>query len=218
MEMIDDPWVNDNRRYNYSNCKEQFREEYPVIFDIVERGSSIIDMGCGNGSLLKLLIEKRGCTGLGFDVSETGIEACREKGLMAECRAIDQPHEDIADKQYDYAICNVTIQMVMYPEILLSEMKRIARYQIVSFPNFAYWRNRLDLLFRGRMPHPMLYGYKWYNTGHIHQLSIRDFEELIANHDMKTQDKLYFRGRIFSALNLNPNLFATAAIYLLTGQ
>jgi methionine biosynthesis protein MetW len=69
----------------------------------------------------------------------------------------------------------------MYPEVLLSEMKRISKYQIVSFPNFAHYKNRLDLLIKGRMPKPMMFGYKWYNTGHIHQLSIKDFRELVQD-------------------------------------
>lgn len=69
--------------------------------------------------------------------------------------------------------------MVLYPEILLREMKRVAKYQIVSFPNFAFWRNRIDLLLSGRMPKPMLFEYSWYSTGHIHQLSFKDFFELI---------------------------------------
>ena len=69
--------------------------------------------------------------------------------------------------------------MVMYPEVLLKEMKRISKYQIISFPNFAFYKNRIDLLFNGRMPKPMLFDYKWYNTGHIHQFSISDFYELL---------------------------------------
>jgi methionine biosynthesis protein MetW len=107
----------------------------------------------------------------------------------------------------------------MYPEVLLSEMKRISRYQIVSFPNFGHYKNRLDLLFRGRMPRPMLFGYKWYNTGHIHQLSIKDFYKLI--NDVK--DLRVIRINEFLPKNSikrfivkkNPNLFQILQVFLL---
>jgi len=100
----------------------------------------------------------------------------------------------------------------------MQHLKRIARYQIVSFPNFAFWGDRFDLLFNGRMPHPMLFRYSWYNTGHIHQLSIKDFKAFIVHYGLMVKDKVYFRDRASSVLNLNLNLFATEAIYFLTGE
>ena len=185
---------------------------------MVKSGSKVIDLGCGNGSLLKMLKDEKKIEELGIELYSSGVEICREKELNACQGRIDVPLTNIKDRSFDYAICNVTIQMVMYPEMLLGEMKRIARYQIVSFPNFGFWLNRLDLLFNGRMPRPMLFGYEWNNTGHIHQLSIKDFEGSILRNGLKVRDKVYFRDRISSTLNLNPNLFATEAIYLLTGE
>ena len=93
---------------------------------------------------------------------------------------IDEPLS-YADNEFDLSICHITIQMVMYPEVLLKEMKRISKFQIISFPNFAFYKNRMDLLFNGRMPKPMLFGYKWFSTGHIHQFSLKDFEYLVGN-------------------------------------
>jgi methionine biosynthesis protein MetW len=177
--MIDDPTKNDNRKYDYSNCSEQSRVEYKVICDLVTNSSKVIDFGCGNGSLLKLLQTTKNTRGIGYDISQSGVNICHNKGINAVCKPIDELHPELQDKEFDYAICNVTIQMVMYPEILLKEMCRVSHYQIVSFPNFGYISNRLDLLFNGRMPKPMLYNYSWYSTGHIHQLSINDFIELV---------------------------------------
>ena len=212
---IDTPNVNDNRRYEYSQCRQQSRQEYPHIIDMIKPGSKVIDLGCGNGSLLKQLKEKKQIEEWGIELVSSGVDACREKGLNVCQGQIDIPIKDIHDQSFDYAVCNVTIQMVMYPEILLCEMKRIAKYQIVSFPNFGFWKNRLDLLLHGRMPQPMLFGYQWYNTGHIHQLSIKDFEDFLSQHKFSVQDKFYFMRRRFTYLNLSPNLFATTAIYLL---
>jgi methionine biosynthesis protein MetW len=123
----------------------------------------------------------------------------------------------IDNKQFDYAICNVTIQMVMYPEVLVSEMKRIAHYQIISFPNFAQLLNRLDLLLRGRMPKPMLFGYDWYNTGHIHQLSVKDFLKLAEKFNLTIceQSHIGIGGLSGFIVKGNPNLLSTTAIYLL---
>jgi methionine biosynthesis protein MetW len=176
---INSPTHNDNRNYDYSSAPEEFRTEYNLILDFVESGSSVIDLGCGNGSLLSLLQKNRACTGTGIELSASGVAACLTKGLNVIQGRIDEPLQ-FADKAFDYAICNVTIQMVNYPEILLSEMKRVAKKLIISFPNFGFYKNRIDFCVHGRMPRPMLFGYSWYATGHIHQLSIKDFYELIA--------------------------------------
>jgi methionine biosynthesis protein MetW len=174
---FDEPGINDNRNYNYEKFPSFERVEYPIITDMVEGNSKVIDLGCGNGSLLEKLIREKNVDAQGVEISKSGVEACLKKGLKVTEGKIDE-QLPFADDSFDYAICNVTIQMVMYPEVLLKEMKRIAKYQIVSFPNFAYWKNRIDLLLNGRMPQPMLFGYSWYSTGHIHQFSIKDFENV----------------------------------------
>ena len=178
MSNINSPLYNDNRNYDYSTAFTEERDEYKLICDLVEPNSTVIDLGCGNGSLLEKLKKEKNVKGEGVELSSSGIEACKKKGLKIIQGRIDEklPFDD---NFFDYSICNVTIQMVMYPEVLLSEMKRISKYQIVSFPNFAHYKNRLDLLLKGRMPKPMLFGYKWYSTGHIHQMSNKDFYELI---------------------------------------
>jgi methionine biosynthesis protein MetW len=175
---FDNPAANDNRRYDYSRQPSFMRDEYGVIVELVDKGSHVIDLGSGNGSLLHLLREKKSITGTGVELSPTGAENCRQKGFETLLGRIDEPLP-YRDNEFDYAICNVTLQMVMYPEILLKEMKRIARRQIISFPNFAFYKNRLDLLLHGRMPHPLLFGYFWFSTGHVHQLSLEDFKDLL---------------------------------------
>jgi methionine biosynthesis protein MetW len=178
MSKIDSPLFNDNRNYDYSAASTEEREEYKLICEMVEPNSTVIDLGCGNGSLLEKLMREKNVKGEGVELSESGVEVCKVKGLKVHQGRIDEklPFDD---NSFDYSICNVTIQMVMYPEVLLTEMKRISKYQIVSFPNFGHYKNRIDLLLNGRMPKPMLFGYKWYNTGHIHQMSIKDFYELV---------------------------------------
>jgi methionine biosynthesis protein MetW len=109
-------------------------------------------------------------------------------------------------------MCKVTLQMVMYPEKLLSEMVRVASRQIVCFPNFANLRNRVELLLMGRMPRAMLFGYSWWDTGHIHQLSVRDFEEYLPRVGLRIRRRAFF-GRLATAASFAPNLFATLAAF-----
>lgn len=218
MSLIDSPIHNDNRNYDYSSTPVEEREEYKLICEMVEPNSKVIDLGCGNGSLLEKLIKEKNVTGEGIEIVPSGVEACKKKGLKVIQGRIDEklPFDE---NSFDYSICNVTIQMVMYPEVLLSEMKRISKHQIVSFPNFAYYKNRLDLLFKGRMPKPMLFGYKWYNTGHIHQLSVKDFYQLIEDiggiRMLKKQYVLDLNPIKRIIANFCPNLFVSVIIFLL---
>ena len=170
------------------------RNEYPIIVDWVKERSTVIDLGCGDGSLLTYLdIYKNIIGGTGLDKIDGQYIDVKETYWMFE------------DNYFDYAICNVTLQMVEHPKVLLDEMFRISKNQIISFPNFAKWQNRLELLFKGRMPQWMLCGYKWYSTGQLHQLSIKDFEEYIK--DKEIVKKKFLPNRIL------PNLTAHTAIY-----
>jgi methionine biosynthesis protein MetW len=215
---INSPKHNDNRNYDYSSIEKEERLEYSKIVELVSANSSVIDLGCGNGSLLKLLKDKKNIREYGIELSESGVEICKRKGLNVIKGSIDTKL-NFEENTFDYAICNVTIQMVKYPEILMREMKRISKYQIISFPNFGFYKNRFDLLVNGRMPRPMLFGYNWYSTGHIHQLSINDFYELVEEiqglkivqvvlEKSTNPIKNYF-------LNSFPNLFQVLPIFLL---
>lgn len=214
--------MNDNRDYEYGLNSKSSREEYEIIVDWIPSGSQVIDLGCGDGTLLSLL-KLKGVKGDGVDISVSGVKATRKKGIKADIGRIDIPL-DYRNKQYDFAICNVTLQMVMYPEVLLLEMKRIAYRQIVTFPNFAFILNRLDLLFNGRMPKVMIPGYEWYSTGHIHQLSIRDFIEFCQANSINILEQSHiYPGRLYifplpkALLKRFPNLFSSTTIFL-TGE
>ena len=155
-----------------------------------------------------------------YEISDSGVQACRSKNLSAVCDRIDVLHPELEYKSFDYAICNVTIQMVEFPEILISEMARVAAHQVISFPNFAYYKNRLDMLIQGRMPQPMMFGYEWFSTGHIHQLSIRDFRDFIKkNTNLKMRDETHIGSNTFGINFLResfPNLFSSISIFLLS--
>lgn len=215
---IDDPDYNDNRNYNYSNNTSSDREEYQIISSMISPNSSVIDLGCGNGFLLKKLIIEKNAICKGMEISESAVSICKENGLDVSMGRIDArlPYDN---DSFDYSICNVTIQMVNYPEVLLKEMGRISKFQIISFPNFAFYKNRLDLLIRGRMPKPMLFGYKWYNTGHLHQLSIKDFYDLVNDANGLKINEVILQESTNRIKNLLmkkfPNLFQVLPVFKL---
>jgi len=215
--IIDKPAINDNRNYNYSGFENFERPDYIYILDLVKDNSKVVDLGCGNGNLMLKLINEKHCQVKGVEISQSGVDICLRKGLNVIQGSIDNilPFED---NEFDYSICHITLQMVMYPEILLKEMKRISRYQIISFPNFAFYKNRIELLFKGRMPKKMLFGYSWFNTGHIHQLSIKDFEELVKYvGGLKIIKMSFIRSNTIKdkIIFLLPNLFIQFPIFSL---
>jgi len=209
---------NDNRKYDYSSGYTENRAEYSIIAELIPEGANVIDLGCGNGALLSLLKKQKNVRERGIEISDSGVAECLRNNLNASKGRIDV-RQPFNDDEFDYSICNVTIQMVNYPEVLLSEMKRISRHQIVSFPNFAFYRNRIELLLKGRMPKTMLFGYKWYSTGHVHQFSYSDFLELIE--DLGGLDvkgiKYQKTGGVVKNLLMEkiPNLFQYIPIFLL---
>lgn len=214
--------MNDNRNYKYDLNSISKREEYSIIERLLNNKSKVIDLGCGDGTLLGLLRKKKNVKiADGIEISETGVKVSKKKGLNVWQGSIDIPLKKIKDKSYDYAICNVTLQMVMYPEVLISEMLRISDKQIISFPNFAFILNRIELLLKGKMPQFMISGYKWYSTGHIHQLSILDFKDYCKQNKIKILKEEYIipRTPIFIPdfiLKLFPNLFSSMAVFLTT--
>ena len=170
--------MNDNRNYDFSSGYSEPRAEYEIIKQFVPENAKVIDLACGDGRLLDILKKEKKISEFGIEISDSGVELCQAKGLNVRKGRIDSILE-VNENEFDISICNVTIQMLLYPEIFLREMKRISRIQIISFPNFAFIKNRFEMLFLGRMPKRMLYGYSWFDTGHIHQLSIIDFYELV---------------------------------------
>lgn len=209
---------NDNRNYNFTQDSSTNRIEYSLIADWISNGDRVIDLGCGDGSLLHLLKQK-GATVRGIEISESGVKSALNKGVKASVGRIDEKLP-FKDNTFDYAICNVSIQMVMYPEVLLKEMKRISKKQIISFPNYGFILNRLDMLFKGRMPKVMIPGYDWYSTGHIHQLSIKDFLGLSARLGLYPLDQKHlYPSKIRLVANLFmsrfPNFFSNEAVFLM---
>ena len=145
-----------------------------VVADMVERGARVLDVGCGDGELLRLL-ETRGVDGRGIELSREGVNECVAKGLAVIQGDADTDLADYPDDAFDFVILSQTLQATRQPRVVLEHMLRIGRHGIVSFPNFGHWNIRLQILFGGHMPRTDNLPYAWYETPNIHFCSIKDF-------------------------------------------
>ena len=156
------------------------RVDLLVMADMVEPGSRVLDVGCGDGALLALLAERRGVDGRGIELSREGVSACLARGLPVIQGDADTDLADYPDDAFDYVILSGTIQAVHRPRSVLEHMLRIGRRGIVSFPNFGHWRVRAELAVRGRMPVTKNLPDAWWETPNIHFCTIRDFVALVG--------------------------------------
>jgi methionine biosynthesis protein MetW len=154
------------------------RQDFREILRLVRRGSRVLDVGCGEGDLLELLGREKGVDGRGLEISPEGVSACLARGLAVVQGDADDDLGYFPARAFDYAVLSQTLPQVRQPRHVLSELMRIAERAIVSLPNFAHWRARLDLLSAGRMPVTYALPTPWWATGNIHLCTVRDFTEL----------------------------------------
>ncbi|KTR08007.1 methionine biosynthesis protein [Aureimonas ureilytica] len=154
------------------------RVDLELIADLVARGSRVLDIGCGDGSLMEILQSRRGVDVRGIELSQPGVNECVRRGLSVIQGDADRDLVHYPDGAFDYAILSQTIQATDNPKLVLSELLRIGRRAVVSFPNFGHWSVRSSLFFKGRMPVTKSLSYSWYDTPNIHFCTIRDFVDL----------------------------------------
>ncbi len=187
---------------------------YEEIVKIIEPGSSVLDLGCGDGELLYRLKKEKNVIGRGVDIEERMIMLCISKGLSVFQGNLDEGLKDYSSKSYDYVILNQTLQVTHKPVLVLHEMLRVGKKAIISFPNFGYYKLRLQLLFKGRMPVTRELPYQWYNTPNIHLCTRNDFINLCRENNIKILKEIDIKSgkRIKKVL---PNLRATEVIFIL---
>jgi len=190
---------------------------YEIIVQMIENGAKVLDLGCGNGELLKLLKDKKNVKGRGVEINEENIIKCVEKGLSVFQGDIDEGLKDYQDKSFDYVILNSTLQCTHKPDYVIQEMLRVGKKAVISFPNFAYWRVRTYLCCGGRMPKSKMLPFEWYNTPHIHLLTVNDFKDFCKQRNIEILQAVYMnkatvKNDVFH--NFMPNFFAEEAIFI----
>jgi methionine biosynthesis protein MetW len=192
------------------------KPEHRIIANMIRPGSSVLDLGCGDGELLALLKKEKGITqSQGIEIDEQAIYKCVAKGLSVFHGDIDTGLSEYADNSFDYVILNQSFQQVKKPEKVLAESLRVGKEGIVSFPNFAYISARYYLALRGVAPVTRSLPYEWYNTPNIHFLSIADFIHYCKNNKIKIEKTAYL-GNNKNLIRMFPNLFALVGIFLIT--
>jgi methionine biosynthesis protein MetW len=204
------------------NDLPQSRIDLVLIAGMVERGARVLDVGCGNGELLKLLEEAKDVDGRGVELSQSGVNFCVAKGLSVIQGDADHDLTNYPDQAFDYAILSQTLQATRRPKEVLEELLRIARHVIVSFPNFGHWRIRWQILTHGRMPITWNLPEAWYETPNIHFCTIRDFRELCKVVGAKVERSFalspYGHPLGSKVPGILHNLIAQQGVFMLTAQ
>jgi methionine biosynthesis protein MetW len=186
------------------------RKDLELIAELVPHGSHVLDLGCGNGALLALLRDERGCTGYGVELDDAQLLECVKRGVNTIQRNLDEGLAIFADRAFDVVLQLDTLQNLRNTEQMLVETVRVGRIGIVSFPNFAHWPNRLSVL-RGRMPVTKALPYEWYDTPNIRVGTYADFEVLARKDGLRILDAFGIQdGAVVRGW---PNLMASVAVF-----
>lgn len=195
---------------NNGNGPVTQRPDYAAIAGWVSMGSSVLDLGCGDGGLLRYLRESRRVTGYGVEIDDDSVAACVTNGVNVIQGDLERGLSDFDNRSFDYVILSQTLQAVRNGERIITEMLRVGREGIVTFPNFGYWVNRLHVL-RGRMPVSDNLPFEWFDTPNIHLCTITDFEDFCRAHGVRILERTVItNGR---SVGLLPNLRGALAVY-----
>lgn len=200
------------------SSQKALRSDLDVIQAWIEPGSRVLDLGCGDGTLLTNLRDNKQVNGYGLEISPDQITTCIGKGLNVIDQNLNDGLDNFADNSFDTVVMTQALQTMHAPHEVLREMLRVGKECIVTFPNFGHWKARWHLALRGRMPVSDLLPYEWYDTPNIHFCTFKDFEILCHQLGLKIRQRQVVAMDPVSRYlkRLRPNLFGDTAIYHLT--
>lgn len=187
------------------------RDDLQLIYDWVPAGSRVLDLGCGSGELLSALVRQKHCRGYGVEIDTASVLAAVARGINVIQADLEQGLRDFKDQSFDVIVLSQTIQAMQNTENILHELTRVAGEAIVSFPNFGYWRNRLQIALGGHMPVSERMPYDWYDTPNIHWCTLHDFERLCAKNGIRILERAVMAGG--KRVQTLPNLLGSLAFY-----
>jgi methionine biosynthesis protein MetW len=194
------------------------RPDLTNIKQWIKPETRVLDLGCGDGTLLCMLRDELGVTGYGLEIESENIIQCLSKGINVIQRDLDAGLSDFDEQSFDYVIMTQTLQAVHFPDRLFKEMLRVGREGIVTFPNFGYWVNRLQLGFGGKMPVSKSLPAQWYDTQNIHLCTVKDFENLCRAHDIAILERVVVDRNHRANIDFLPNLLGEIALFRCQGS
>ena len=196
------------------------KREFEIIADLLPENSRVLDVGCGDGTLMKFLSKEKNIDVRGLELNEENVEICISKGLSVIEGNAETELGQFPDKSFDYVILSQTLQAFYNPVFVLDHLLRIGKASVVSIPNFGYWKVRTHLLFFGRMPKTKSLPYKWYNTPNLHMCTIKDFYELCDSKNINMKKIIGINNNRISFINNNniklKNLLSEVGIFLIS--
>ena len=190
--------------------------EHRIILDWIPPRSSVLDLGCGNGELLSVLAKERQVQGQGIEIDQQAIHQCVTEGLSVFQQDIDIGLSEYADKFFDFVILYQSFQQVKKPNFVLKEALRVGKKVIVGFPNFVYYKARLQIFFVGKVPVTSALPYEWHDTPNLHFLSILDFIEYCNQKRIRIEKSSFVDSS--RKVRFFPNFFAEIGIFLLSQE
>jgi homoserine O-acetyltransferase len=205
-----------NGKCSFATVKQahRVRVDYELIESLIRPDSTVLDVGCGDGELLARLTADKRIRGKGIELDESFVLGCVCRGIAIIQRDIDRELSSYGDQSFDYVILSQTVQTIREPEKVFKEMLRVGRKVIVSFPNFAHWRCRLQLLLGGRSPVTRQLPFRWHNSPNIHFLSLKDFDEFCRRIGAVVEKRIPLLETSLSPIRFGANLLAEQAIYV----
>jgi methionine biosynthesis protein MetW len=197
---------------NITNLDLQFRQDFAIISNWVSFGSKVLDLGCGDGKLLQFLRLSLEVKGYGVEKDDANWLACMENGSNVIQMDLEDGLSGFEDQSFDTVILSQTLQAMHKTEEIVQEMLRVGREVIVTFPNFGYWRNRLQIT-NGRMPVSKTLPYQWYDTPNVHLCTINDFDQFCKNHKISILERCVITNS--QTVHFMPNLLGNLAMYRL---
>jgi methionine biosynthesis protein MetW len=192
------------------------RRDYAIISELIEPGTRVLDLGCGEGELLAWLRDHKNVDGRGVELTGASVQKAIARGVSVYQGDLESGLDDYPEQAFDYVILSQTLQQTRDPLKVLKGMLRIGKRGIVAFPNFGHWRVRVSHLVTGRSPRTKLFPYDWHNSPNIHFLTVLDFEALAEKQNWRVERRLFLAGS--REVALLPNLMSEVAVFLFTAS
>ena len=195
------------------------KKEFQIISELIQKNKRVLDVGCGDGTLMKYLKDNKNIDTRGLEISKNNVQLCISKGLSVIEGNAEKDLKQFPEKSFDYVILSQTLQAFLNPELVINELLRVGKKAIVTIPNFGYWKVRLHLLFKGTMPITKHLPNEWYNTPNLHMCTIKDFVNFCKKKNISLFESLALHNRKVTKIsnnNLNfKNLLSELGIFLI---